>query len=168
MISKIPWELYISYSDTIRWYPRLGFYSFDVSVLHRKAQGKLLRWRGLPHCFIGSVKNSAGEVSCLPHNTSHILNYQGGIDDKEGTDEDQEGRRRNWWWPIERVVMRQFFPKPQLGCFFAAFLCTEGAQIFWKILVDVFIRGNWFEVLASFTGKNGSKTAKKASWNGQN
>ena len=31
-------------------------------------------------------------------------------------------------WTIERVVMRQFFPKPWAGCFFAAFLCTEMAQ----------------------------------------
>ena len=39
------------------------------------------------HCFIGSVKNSASEVGCLPHNTSDILNDQGGI----GSDNCKEG-----------------------------------------------------------------------------
>ena len=29
---------------------------------------------------------------------------------------------------VERIVMSQFFPKPQLGCFIAAFVCTEMAQ----------------------------------------
>ena len=42
------------------------------------------------HCFIGSVKNSASEVGCLPHNTSDILNDQGGIGSNM-TDNCQEG-----------------------------------------------------------------------------
>ena len=33
-------------------------------------------------------------------------------------------------WLLERVVMRQFFPKLWAGCFFAVFLCTE-FFLFW-------------------------------------
>ena len=42
--------------------------------------------------------------------------------------------------------------KTLAGMFFVAFLCTEMAQQIWKIPVNVFMTGNWFEVLASFTG----------------
>ena len=38
-----------------------------------------------------------------------------------------------------------FFQKLWVGCFFAAFLCTEMAQKIWKKSVDVFLAGNWFE-----------------------
>ena len=47
---------------------------------------------------------------------------------------------------VERVVMRQLFSKTLAGVFFAAFLCTEMAQRNWKILVDIFMSGNWFEI----------------------
>ena len=51
---------------------------------------------------------------------------------------------------VKTCCHKAIFSKSLAWVFFAAFLCTEMAHKIWKISVNVFMRGNWFEVLASF------------------